>query len=71
MRKARRRSYRRNSITSDDMLHLGVAAVAAFGLGMILGRKRAVQETAAATAGLGAYFIDPMNVPINGLGRVW
>jgi len=64
----RNRRYRRNAVTQDDMIYLGVAAVTAFGIGMIIGRKHAVQETAAATAGLGAYFINPVVQPIHGIG---
>ncbi len=59
----RRRSYRKNAITSDDMLHLLFAGVAGVALGLIMGRK-----SAPATAGLGAYFHDPVFQPIHGLG---
>ena len=60
MRKARR--YRRNAITSDDMLHLAFAGVTGIALGFIMARK-------SATAGLGAYYQDPVNLPISGLGN--
>lgn len=63
MRKARR--YRRNAITSDDMLHLAFAGVTGIALGFIMARK----SQTAATAGLGAYYQDPVNLPISGLGN--
>lgn len=65
-RNSRRRSYRRNSVTTDDMLYLGVGAIAVFGLGMIIGKKQG--QASVATAGLGAYYQNRMNIPISGLG---
>lgn len=59
----RKRSYRRNAITSDDMLHLAFAGVTGIALGFIMARK-----SQAATAGLGAYFHEQRYIPINGLG---
>ena len=60
----KRRRYRRNAITSDDMLHLAFAGVTGIALGFIMARR-----TQPATAGLGAYFRDPVFTPINGLGN--
>ena len=63
-------------VTTEDWMHIGIAAAAAFGIGMIIGKK---QGTAVATAGLGEYFREPMSglgayyqnktfIPISGLG---
>lgn len=61
--KRRRRSYRRNAISSDDILHLMFAGVTGVALGFIMARK-----SSGPTAGLGSYFVDPVFQPINGLG---
>jgi hypothetical protein len=61
--KRRRRSYRKNAITSDDMMHLAFAGVTGIAIGFIMARK-----SQPAIAGLGAYFHDPVFQPIHGLG---
>lgn len=60
----RKRSYRRNAITSDDMLHLAFAGVTGMALGFIMARRSQV----VATAGLGAYYHNQRFIPISGLG---
>ncbi len=60
--KRRRRSYRRNAITNEDMMHLAFAGITGIALGFIMARR------GQATAGLGAYFHDKRFIPINGLG---
>ena len=77
--KRHRRNYRRNAITSDDLLHLIFAGVAGFALGAIMMRKSSSGSDSTSgfgeyfrspMNGLGAYFHDPVNIPIstNGLG---
>jgi len=76
--KRHRRNYRRNAITSDDLLHLIFAGVAGFALGAIMMRKSGSSDSTSGFGeyfrspmnGLGAYFHDPVNIPIstNGLG---
>lgn len=58
--------HRRNGWTTDDKLLAAVAAVTAVGLFAIVKQKRAAASTA--TSGLGAYFVDPVNIPLSGLG---
>lgn len=73
----RRRKYRKNAITSDDLLHLIFAGVAGVALGLIMGRKSSTSTAGVGeffrspmpTAGLGAYFHDPVNLPVSGLGN--
>jgi len=64
MKRRTRRHYRKNAITSDDMMHLAFAGVTGIAIGFIMARK-----SQAATAGFGAYFHDPVFTPIKGLGN--
>lgn len=75
--KRHRRNYRRNAVTSDDLLHLIFAGVAGVALGMIMSRKSGNDSTSgfgeyfrSPVNGVGAYFHDPVNTPIStsGLG---
>jgi hypothetical protein len=59
---------RRNAITSDDMLHMAVAAVAGVGIGIVIAKAKAPAVTISGLRGLGAYFVDPVNIPFSGLG---
>jgi hypothetical protein len=71
----RRRKYRRNAVTSDDLLHLIFAGVAGVALGLIMGRKSSNSTSGigeffrSPMNGLGAYFHDPVNLPVSGLGN--
>lgn len=65
--KRRRRRMRRNAVTTDDMLHMGIAAAAGIGIGLIIA-KASGPEPVAGMRGLGAYFHDPVNIPFSGLG---
>jgi len=64
----RRRKYRRNAMTSDDMIHMGIAAAAGLGLGFVIFKAKAPTVSVAGLRGLGAYFHDPVNIPFSGLG---
>lgn len=62
----RRRRLRRNAMTSDDLLHMGIAAVAGIGLGFVIAKAKT--PAVAGLRGLGAYFHEQRNIPISGLG---
>lgn len=59
---------RRNAMTSDDMLHIGIAAAAGIGIGLVIAKAKAPTISVAGLRGLGAYFHDPVNIPFSGLG---
>jgi hypothetical protein len=63
----RRRRMRRNGLTTDDMLHMGIAAAAGIGIGFVLFKPKTTISVAG-LRGLGAYFHDPVNIPFSGLG---
>ncbi len=64
----KRRRMRKNAMTSDDMMHIGIAAVAGIGIGFIIAKSKAPTISVAGLRGLGAYFHDPVNIPFSGLG---
>ncbi len=64
----KRRRMRRNAMTSDDMLHMAVAAAAGLGLGFVIFKAKAPVVSVSGLRGLGAYFHDPVNIPFSGLG---
>jgi hypothetical protein len=63
--------FRKNHWSNEDKMLAAVGVVAAVGLFVVVKQKR---DAAAAVSGLrglrgmGAYFQDPMNIPISGLG---
>lgn len=59
---------RRNGITTDDMLHMGVAVAAGIGIGFVIFKPKPAVAPVSGLRGLGAYFHDPVNVPFSGLG---
>jgi len=61
--KRHRRNYRRNAITSDDLLHLIFAGVAGVALGMIMARKNGSDAAPASAAGIGHFTLYPMRYP--------
>jgi len=70
MRRNRKR-HRRNGWTKDDKILAAVGVVTAIGIIAIIKQKKDAAAAAVATAGLrglGAYFVDPVNIPFSGLG---
>jgi hypothetical protein len=71
----KRRRHRRNPHWStDDKVLAAVGVVAAVGIFAIVKQKRAAASAASAATvaglrGMGAYFVDPVNTPISGLGQ--
>ncbi len=63
----RHRRMRKNAMTTDDLLYMGVAAAAGIGIGFVLFKPKATISVAG-LRGLGAYFHDPVNIPFSGLG---
>jgi hypothetical protein len=61
--------FKNSHWSSEDKMLAAVGVVAAVGLFAIV-RQRRINAAAVATpaAGIGAYFIDPVNLPISGLG---
>ena len=62
--------FRKNHWSTEDKMMAAVGVMAAVGMIAIVRQRKAA--TAAATSGLrglGAYFIDPVNTPISGLGH--
>jgi len=63
--------FRKNHWSSEDKMLAAVGVVAIVGVFVVMKQKR---DAVVATAGLrglrgmGAYFQDPMNIPISGLG---
>ncbi len=64
----KRRRMRRNAMTSDDLLYMGVAAVAGIGIGFVIAKAKTPTVAVSGLRGLGAYFHDPVNIPFSGLG---
>jgi hypothetical protein len=66
--------FKKNHWSTEDMLIAGAGVVAAVGIFAIIKQHRdaaAAPATPAPTSGLrglGAYFIDPVNIPFSGLG---
>ncbi len=68
--------FRKNHWSTEDKMLAAVGVVAAVGVFVVMKQKR---DAVVATAGLrglrglrgmGAYFVDPVTQPINGLGYV-
>lgn len=61
--------FKNSHWTSEDKMLAVVGVVTAVGLFAIVRQRRATAAAASTpAAGIGAYFIDPVNLPISGLG---
>lgn len=64
--------FKKNHWSSEDKILAAVGVVAAVGLFVVAKQRRAAVATAGLRGlrGMGAYFVDPVLQPINGLGFV-
>lgn len=65
-----KRLFRKNHWSTEDKLIAAAGVVTAVGILFIVKqRKDAAAVATSGLRGLGAYFVDPMNLPISGLGN--
>lgn len=61
--------FKNSHWTPEDKMLAAVGVITAVGLFAIMRQKRnAAAAAAAPAAGIGAYYHDPVNLPISGLG---
>jgi len=64
-----KRLFRKNHWSTEDKMIAAAGVVAAVGIFAIVQQRKAAAAVATSgLRGLGAYFHDPMNLPISGLG---
>ncbi len=64
--------FRKNHWSTEDKMLAAAGVVGAVGIIAVVMQRKSAAAAAAPTAGLrglGAYFIDPVNTPISGLGH--
>jgi len=63
--------FRKNHWSSEDKMLAAAGVVGAVGIIAVVMQRKAAAAAAptAGLRGLGAYFIDPVNTPISGLGH--